>query len=100
MEFRYEPELLEYMKKKNKMHVLVELITSESSDFDLTELCPRILSDRMARFYVEDRGYKVTKTEVGEVLLPDYRLEYDAVITFGMKKWGPFKKITQTGIRL
>lgn len=100
MEFVFEPELLALMEKKNKKNILVEVISSDSSDFDLTELYVRLVSDRLARVYLEDRGFREMKTEKGSVLLPKYRLEYAETVTFGIKKRGPFKKVVQTGIAL
>ena len=100
MEFEYTPELLEYMKLKNKKNISVEIAESTASDFEVTELFYRFVNDDLA-FYLRDKKRCVLKqTEVGYVVLPPYRLHYDPVVTFGLKKFWIFRSITQTGIRL
>ena len=100
MEFRYTPELLEYMHNKNKKHIAVEVATSDHSDFDVTELYFRFVKESQIPYLRDKKRYVVKETSAGFVLLPPYRLHYDNIITFGLKKFLIFHSITQTGISL
>ena len=97
--FEYEPELREYMQQKGMTTVAVEVVTS-NSDIEITELYIHLIKDRQAEYYKEKKGYRAVKTEIGEVLLPNYRLEYDDVITLKLKKFWFFRSIQTSGIRL
>ena len=50
MKFSYTPELLEYMHRKGKKHISVEVATADHSDFDVAELYYRIIDDRTVEF--------------------------------------------------
>ena len=71
MNFEFSDELREHLKKTGKKAVAVELISTTTSDIDITELYPRIVNARMAE-QLKKRGYKVFETETAEVLLPKY----------------------------
>ena len=94
MEIRYTPEMLAYMKKKNKYNISVEVASSEHSDFDVTELYIRLVTDPFADRMLELKKCHEIRTETGRVLLPNYRLQYADVITFDRKK--VFWKICRT----
>ena len=100
MEFKYTPELLEYMQGKGKKHIAVEVATSDHSDFEVTELYFRFVSEKHALYLRDKKRYILKETPVGFVLLPPYRLHYDDTVTFGLKKFLFFRSITQTGISL
>lgn len=100
MEFIYEPELQEYMKSKGKKNIVVEVVSSECSDFDITELHVHFVNDRQTKFFKEEKHFRSVQTSMGEVLLPRYVLEYDDVIRFGLKKVLCFYSIKYEGIRL
>ncbi len=100
MEFCYTEDLLEYMKKKGKKNISVEVASSDRSDFEVTELYCRFVKDDYA-FYLRDKNrYVLKETEVGYVLLPPYRLHYDDIVTFGLKKFWIFHSITMSGVEL
>ena len=40
MEFVYTPELIEYMRAKGREYLVVEVVSSDHSDFEVTELYP------------------------------------------------------------
>ena len=46
MNFIYEPALLEYMQKKGKNTIVVEEITSNNSDFEVTELHVHLIDEK------------------------------------------------------
>ncbi len=100
MKFVYEPALREYMQKRGKRTIAVEVITSDCSDFEVTELHVRFLGDKQANCFKEKKHFRGHETECGEVLLPPYRMEYDDIITFGLKSFLFVKYITYQGIRL
>ena len=101
MEIVYETALLEYMKEKGKRNIAIEVISADHSDFDVTELYVHFMTDKRAAYFKESKQFRNIVTEVGEVLLPPYRLEYDDVLTFGLGR-GLFgiKKLTYEGVRL
>lgn len=100
MKFIYEPELQEYMAKKGKNAVVVEVISSSSSDFDVTELHVFLADTKRADFFEKKKGYRSRDTECGKVLLPPYRLEYEDTIVFGLKTFLGIKRLTYKGITL
>lgn len=100
MTFTYDAPLLEYMKKKERTTIAVEVMSSQNSDFEITELYVHLISDKQAAYFKEKKGFRGIPTEVGEVLLPRYRMDYDEVIRFRLKKFWIFHSIEQTGIRL
>ncbi|MCR5652048.1 MAG: hypothetical protein K6F86_12820 [Lachnospiraceae bacterium] len=100
MEFRYTPELLEYMQRKGKKHIAVEVASSDHSDFEVTELYFRFVSEKYAYYLRDSKRYVLKETSVGFILLPPYRLHYEDTVTFGLKKFLIFNSITQTGISL
>ena len=100
MEFRYEPELREYMKKQQKSTVVVEVVTSDYSDFEISELHVHLVDEKRAQFFKEKKRYRSKETEMGEVLLPPFSLQYDDVITFGLKKIWFVKYLSCQGIRI
>lgn len=100
MTFTYDAPLLEYMKKKERSVIAVEVMSSQNSDFEVTELYVHLISDKQAAYFKEKKGFRGVQTDVGEVLLPRYRLEYDETIHFQLKKFWIFHSIRQTGIHL
>ena len=43
MEVQLTDELKEYMQKSGKRNIMVEVIQTQNSDFDVTEICPRFV---------------------------------------------------------
>jgi len=78
----------------------VEPVEVNNSDFDVTELHVYLANDKQADFFKEKKRYKGYQTSVGEVLLPNYRLEYEETVVFGLKKFLFFRYITYQGIKL
>ncbi|MDD6616483.1 MAG: hypothetical protein PUF13_10340, partial [Lachnospiraceae bacterium] len=100
MKFVFEQNLQDYMKRKNKTSVVVEVVTSNNSDFEVTELHVHLEDPKRADFFKTKKHFKSHETPEGEVLLPPYRLEYGETVTFGLKSFLWVKYVTYQGIRL
>ena len=98
MNFTYTPELLEYMKKKNNTTILVELVELNNTDLEIMELTVRLADARTRDIFINKKQYRVIETEVGEVLLPVFPLDYSDTVSFGLKKFLCFKHISCQGI--
>ncbi|MGX8692624.1 MAG: hypothetical protein ACSW8E_02585 [Clostridia bacterium] len=96
----YDEALRDYMAKKGMSTIAVQVASSEHSDLEVTELYIRLVSDSMAAHLKEKKRFRAIRGELGEVLLPPYKLEYDETIRFSLKKIWIFHSIKQTGIRL
>ena len=46
MEIEYSDALLAYMKKRKKNHVVIDVATSDTSDFEVAEIFLRLASDK------------------------------------------------------
>lgn len=99
MKFIYEQPLQEYMQRKGKNTIVVEEITSNHSDFEITELHIQLIDEKRAGIFKMKKGYYAIKTEAGEVLLPPYRLKIEDTVTFSLKSFLGIKYITQKGIQ-
>lgn len=100
MNFAYTPELRQYMREKNKRIIIVEVAKSDGSDFEVAELHVHFTSKKQAELFQKRQKFRSITTELGEVLLPNYRLEYEETVTFGLKKILFWNVVTQEGIRL
>lgn len=99
MIFEYTPELLNYMKRKNHKNIIVEVAQSDG-DFEITELHPHFVSDKQADLFIKRKGFHKYDTEIGVVLLPNYRLTYSPTVTFGIKKVLFLNLVSVDGISL
>ncbi len=100
MEFVYEPELLEYMKAKERYDIIIELVSIDHSDIEMTDLHVFLANERQMKLFKEEKKYKSIKTSVGEVLMPVYKFDVDERIVFGLKATWIFKSLTYKGIRI
>lgn len=100
MNFVYEQALQDYMQNKEKRAIIVEVVTSSCSDFEVTELNVHFITEKQAAYFKSKKRFRSYAAPIGEVLLPPYRLEYDDTITFGIKSFLGIKRVTQQGIRL
>lgn len=98
MKFVYEPALQEYMIKKGKKTIVVEEITSNNSDFEITELHVHLIDEKRAEYFKTQKGYYSVLTETGAVLLPPYKLKYEDTITFSLKSFLGIKYVSYKGI--
>lgn len=100
MIFTYTPALLEYMQKKGKSTIIVEEVTINNSDIEITELHVHLIDDRRADEFINKKRYRGVATDAGRVLLPPFKLHYDDIIAFGLKSFLGFKYITYKGIKV
>lgn len=100
MNFVYTPELTEYIKKHGKTTLLVEMVELNNSDLDISELHIHFVNSAMRKQFVEKKRYRVFPTELGEVLLPNFPLQTEEVVTFGLKRILFFTSVTCQGIRI
>jgi len=100
MKFIYEPSLIQYMRQKGRRIIAVEVISSDSSDFQVTELHVHFVNEKRADFLVRQKRFRSLDTDMGAVLLPPYRLEYEDTVTFRLKSFLGIKYVAQEGIRL
>lgn len=100
MIFQFSNECLELMKEKGKKNIIVEIATSDSSDFEITELHVHLIKDKDVEFFVRKKGFTCKEADGIKVLLPNYKLEYAPVISFGVKKVLFFRVLTYEGIKL
>ena len=99
MEFVYEEELKEYMHQKNKKNIIVEVVTINNSEIEISELHVHFADERQTEIFKNKHRYRGVRTQMGEVLLPHYKLNYDETIVFGLKKFLCFRGISYKGIR-
>lgn len=98
MEIILEPALQEHMQKKNKKTIIVEAVTCNNSDFEITELSVRLAGPRQAAVYKEQNSYFIKNISEYEILLPDHRTNYKDTITFSLKSFLGIKYLTYEGI--
>lgn len=98
MKFIYEDELKEYMQEKGKRNIIVEVVTINNSEIEISELHVHFVDDRQTDIFKKKHRYRGVETEMGEVLLPHYKLNYEDEVVFGLKKFLCFRSISYTGI--
>lgn len=99
MQFAYTDELRRYMEETGKRIIVVEVAQSDG-DFEVTELHVHFTDERQAELFQSRKKFRRLETELGAVLLPNYRLQYQDTVTFGLKKVLFWKTVSQTGISL
>ena len=95
----YDEALRAYMAKKGMSTIVVEVVSSQHSDFEVTELHVHLVRDGQAEEF-KKKKYRAVAGELGEVLLPPYVLEYDETLSFSLGSFWIFRWIKHTGIRL
>lgn len=83
----------------------MEVATTDTSDFDVTEIFIRTCDGKHREYLVEKKKYreveiKGIQPDEAVVLLPNYRLEVEEEIDFDLKKILFINKITYKGIKL
>ena len=100
MNFVYSDELCEYMRRKKMHTVVIEVVTCNNTEFEVSELHVHLVNDTRARFFKEKLAYGSIATEHGEVLIPRYKLIYSDTVKFGLKKVLWFDKFTYEGVKM
>ncbi len=98
MNFIYEEELKQYMQEKGYQNIVVEVVTINNSEIEISELHVHFADAKQTEFFKTKKQYYSVNTEMGEVLLPRYKLNYEEKIVFGLKKFWIFKSISYKGI--
>ena len=99
MEFTATPELKEYLFQKNKKYIVVEVVSSDHSDFEVTELYAHVVPDKKAAEFLKKR-YVAKEADFATILLPPYRLHYAETVHFSLRSFLGIKSIRQEGIEL
>lgn len=100
MQIVLEESLMAYMKEKGKRDIVVEVITSDSSDFEVTELHTHFINAKQKEYFKTKKHFYSKETELGEVLFPPYRLELKETVTFRLKTFLFIRYVVQEGICL
>ena len=100
MKFVYEPELIEYMNEKGHKNIIVELVQINNSEIEIAELHVHFVDERQTELFKTKKQYSGVTTEMGEVLLPHFKLTFDDEVVFGLKKFWFFKSISYKGIKI
>ena len=98
--FTCDAELLSLMQKKSKPYIVVEVATSNASDFEVSEIFLRLCTEAHASYLTEKKRYKMIPGDGFHVLLPPYRLSYDPEIRFFLKHFLFIRTLSFTGIHL
>ena len=103
--FQCTPELADWLEKKGRNILCVEVAQSNTSDIEITEPFLRVLTGAQAEYLITKKRYrsrplKISDSKEGEVLLAPYHLTMDEVVTFGRKKVLFFHVLTMDGIRI
>lgn len=99
MEIVYTPELIEYMQQKGKQYLVVEVVSSDHSDIEITELYPHIIPEKKAAEFLKKR-FVAKPAPVGQILLPPYRLHYAETVRLSLRSFLGIKSVRQEGITL
>ena len=100
MNVTYSQELIEYMQKKQKTNIMVEIVSSNTSDFDVTEICLRFIPDKFADRLIEKDRYRAVEAPVGRLIMPPYKLTIAENVHFYLKTVLFIRMIKQNGIKL
>ena len=100
MNFVVEDALKEHMKKTGKPNIVIEVVSADNSDIEITELHVYLADNKRAAFLKAEKRYRGKETEVGEVLLPSFRLQYDETVRFFLKRFLCFKSVGYEGIKI
>ena len=95
----YDESLRAYMEKKGMTTIAIEVVSTQHSDLEVTELHVHLVKDGKAE-ELKKKKYRAVAGELGEVLLPPYVLEYDETLRFSLGKFWVFHWIKYEGVRL
>lgn len=100
MNFVIEDNLKAYMEQSGKRNIMVELVTAETSDIEISELHVYLAEDKRAAFFLDKKRYRCYETDAGKVLLPPFPLQCGAEIRFWLKKVLCFKLVGYEGLKV
>jgi len=105
MTIRISDELKKYLDTKKKKNIVVEVATTDTSDFDVSEIFIR-LCDHKHRDYLKGkkgyREYPIENVDIDDhsVLIKPYVMHISDEVSFDLKKYWIFNKIVYSGIKL
>ena len=100
MNFIKDDALKAHMQQSGKTNIVVEMVTAETSDIEISELHVHLVNDRQAAFFKEKKRYRAYEIEGGQVLLPRFPLECQENIRFWLKSFLIFKTVGYEGIKI
>lgn len=100
MTFNFSDKLKDYIKKADKKYILIEVVTADTSDIEVTEIATRFVDEKMASTYVEKKKYREEETEVCTLLLPRYPIKYSDTVELDLKSFLFIHLITQKGMKI
>lgn len=99
MEFIYTTALTAYMEKKEKNIIVVEEVSINNSDIEITELHVHLIDNKNADIFKQKKRYYAVPTDYGEVLFPPFKLKLANTITFDLKSFLGIKYLSYKGIK-
>ena len=100
MTFVIDEALKAHMEHTGKRNVVVEVVTAETSDIEITELHVYLTDDKQAKILKERKRYRGQEIDGGEVLLPPFPLQYEEEVRFWLKKAWIFKMVGYAGVKV
>lgn len=100
MNFIIDEALRSHMQHTGKMHIVVEMVTAETSDIEISELHVHLVNDRQATFFKEKKRYRAYEADGGEILMPKFPLQCEDEVRFWLKTFWCFKTVGYEGIKI
>ncbi len=101
MTFEFDPEVVDYMKNTGKTTMVVEVVTSDNSDFEVSELYIHPVDPKKAETFRKKRYRAVPAPDPDlTILLPPFKLDYSEIVRFHLRKILFVTSIKYEGIRL
>ena len=100
MNFSIENDLKEHMERTGKKHIVIEVVTADTSDIEISELHVYLADDKQAEFLKAKKRFRSKEMEFGEVLLPAFPLQYKEEVRFWLKKVLFFKTVGYEGVKI
>jgi len=88
------------MRKRGKENILVEVASSNTSDFDVSEIYLRFVPDRFADKLIATKHYREVEAPVGRFILPPYHMHIDETVNVYLKRMLGIPWLKQDGLHL
>lgn len=100
MQVQYDEQLIEYMNKHKKECILVEVASSNTSDFDVSEIYLRFVPNKFADKLISDKRYRAYEAPIGRLVLPPYHMHISETINVSIKGKFFIHWLKQDGLKL
>ena len=100
MIFEYSDKLKQYMQRTHKEYILIEVVTADTSDLEVSEIAVRFVDRKMAEHYITKKRFRQIEGETGKLLLPPYPIKYSDTVQLSLRSFLFFHLITQKGMKL